>query len=368
MYGGRQRGIYEIHFRIVKAEGEKDMTVEKFGETSQGKQANLYVFENKSGMVMSVSDYGATLVNVMVPDKTGKLTDVVLGFDDVTGYERGDQSFGATVGRNANRIGGASFTLNGSTYELEKNDGENNLHSGPDVYNKRFWRAMRTTEKSITLVLDSKAGDQGYPGNLNVKVTYALTDENEIRISYEGHSDADTIFNLTNHSYFNLDGEGSGNVLKQKVWIHADAFTMADAQSIPTGEIRMAEGTPMDFRKSKIIGKEIDGDYDALKFGMGYDHNWILNAHEEEEAVAGMEAQTNGIKMEVYTDLPGMQFYTGNFLNNAYGKHGHIYHKRSGACFETQFYPDAVNHPEFPQPVLKAGEVFRSTTAYKFFL
>lgn len=343
------------------------MTVEKFGETAQGKQANLYLFENKNGMVMSVSDYGATLVNVVVPDKNGKLTDVVLGFDDVSGYEKGDQSFGATVGRNANRIQGASFELAGKRYVLEKNDGDNNLHSGPEFFHKRFWRAVRTGDNSITLALDSKDKDQGFPGNLNVKVTYTLTDDNEIRIEYEGTSDADTVFNMTNHSYFNLDGEGSGNILKQKVWIDADTFTVADAQSIPTGELVPVEGTPMDFRKPKMIGKEIEADYEPLKFGLGYDHNWVLNNHGSYALVAGMEAAESGIRMEVSTDLPGMQLYTGNFLNNAYGKHGHIYHKRNAACFETQFYPDAVNKPQFPQPVIKAGETFRTVTAYQFF-
>lgn len=344
------------------------MLKKSFGQTKENQEAFLYIFENKNGMLMSVTDYGATLVNVVVPDKNGKLTDVVLGYDNAAGYENGDVFFGAVVGRNANRIGGASFELNGQTYDLVKNDGENNLHSGMDFTNKRFWNVEETTENSITLALESKDMDQGYPGNVTLRVTYTLTDDNAVEIAYHAVPDADTILNMTNHSYFNLDGHDGGTVLKHHVKIDADYFTRADAASIPTGELADVAGTPMDFREKKMIGLGIDADYEATKLGQGYDHNWVLKNEGTFAKVAEMEAETSGIGVEVWTDLPGMQFYTGNFIQNAFGKGGVIYHRRSGACFETQYFPDAIHKPQFAQPVTKAGEAYSTKTAYRFHL
>lgn len=344
------------------------MLKKSFGQTKTGEQASLYVFENRNGMLMSVTDFGATLVNVVVPDRNGRLTDVVLGFDDVSGYEASDKFFGATVGRNANRIGGASFELNGKTYLLAKNDGENNLHSGLDFSNQRMWAVEETTENSIRLSLKSPHMDQGFPGNVTLYVTYMLTEENAVEISYEATPDADTILNMTNHSYFNLEGHDSGNVLRQHVQIDAEAFTRADATSVPTGEVVPVEGTPMDLRNPTLIGAGIDSDYEAVQLGHGYDHNWCLKYDGTFKKAAAMYAEGTGIGMEVYTDLPGMQFYTGNFVNNVFGKGGTIYHVRSGACFETQYYPDAIHKPHFQQPITKAGETYQTKTAYRFYL
>lgn len=338
-----------------------------FGQNKKGEEASLYTFTNKNGMMIGVTDLGATLHSVLTPDKDGNLCDVVLGYDDAQGYENGGGTFfGATVGRNANRIAGGRFTLNGKEYLLDKNNDGNNLHSGLDYYSFRIWDVKKTTDNSITFSLHSPDGDQGYPGELDIEVTYTLTDENAVWIDYYAVPKEDTIVNLTNHSYFNLDGHASGDVLEQEIWLNADTFTRANEVAIPTGEILTVEGTPMDFRVKKAIGQDIDADYEALRFGNGYDHNWVLNNHGELEKVAELSSDVSGITMEVYTDLPGVQIYTANFVNNEIGKHGVVYNKHQGVCFETQYFPDAVNHANFPSPVCKAGEEYRTTTIYKF--
>lgn len=339
-----------------------------FGRTRSGGEATLYTLQNQNGMVMEVTDLGATLVTLLVPDKYGTPVDVVLGHEDAAGYEGAMGTFfGATVGRNANRIGGAAFALNGKTYRLDKNDGESNLHSGLDFYHTRLWRRKRVGENSITFSLHSPDGDQGYPGAVEIEVTYSLTEDNAVRIDYCAAPQADTILNLTNHSYFNLNGHASGPITKHRLWVNADAFTRADAQSIPTGEITPVEGTPMDFRVKKEVGRDIDSAYEAVVFGKGYDHNWCLNHSGQLSRVAELTGDASGLSMEVYTDLPGMQIYSGNFLAEEPGKHGVVYRCRQGICFETQYYPDAVNHGNFPSPVCKAGQVYRTTTVYRFF-
>lgn len=336
-----------------------------FGTLKDNTETQLYLLKNEKGMEVYISDYGATVVNVVVPDRDGHPTDVVLGYDDVQGYEKGDRVFGAFVGRVANRIAGGSFTLNGQTYELTKNDGENTLHGGRDMMNKRMWKVVTSTSDSVTLTLESPDKDQGFPGNLVINVTYTVTPENELEILYQAQSDADTLLNLTNHSYFNLAGQGSGDVLDQEVSICADYFTMTDAQSIPTGELVPVKGTPMDFNEAKAIGKEIEAKYQPLIDGKGYDHNWVIRGEGFRKA-ASMYAKSTGIQMEVYTDLPGMQLYTANYVDYEQGKGGAEYRIRSAACFETQFFPDAIHHPEFKQPVIKAKEPFASRTVYKF--
>ena len=341
------------------------MKVTDFGATVKGDETKLYTLTNKNGMEIAVSDYGATLVQVIVPDKEGKPCDVVLGYDEAAGYEEGDLFFGAIVGRSANRIGGASFELNGVTYQLEKNDNGNNLHSGMDFYNQRMWKVKETADDYITFELDSPDGDQGYPGAVHIEVTYTLTEDNAVKIAYHAVPDADTLINMTNHSYFNMDGHASGDVLDQEVWIDADAFTRADAESIPTGEITPVEGTPMDFRKEKVVEKEIGANYTPLKLAGGYDHNWVLNGKGFRKA-ASAESEETGIKMEVYTDLPGIQFYSGNFLAGSKGKEGAVYEKGYGICFETQYFPDAIHKENFESPITKAGEVYDTTTVYKF--
>ena len=344
------------------------LTVKKFGTTEKGDKPYLYTMQNDRGMKVSVADYGATLVNVCVPDKDGNPVDVVLGYDDVTGYEHGGFFYGATIGRSANRTGGAQFEINGVSYELDKNDNGNNLHSGLDFYNERMWEVVENADDHVTFLLHSPDGDQGYPGNIDMYVTYSLDEENTVTIHYEAVPDKDTVINMTNHSYFNLNGHDSGDVLSHVVKLDADCFTPADAESIPTGEIRSVEGTPMDFREGRTIGAEIDADYEPLRFGGGYDHNWVLKNGGRFDKVAEVTADRSGIVMEVYTDLPGVQMYTANFLEGKPGKNGACYERRSALCLETQYFPDAVHHENFPGPVCRAGEKYDTRTAYRFLL
>ena len=333
-----------------------------FGCTKNGEDTTLYILENQSGMRLAVSDFGATIVSVCVPDQDGKTRDVVLGYDDVSGYEEGELYFGACVGRNANRIGGAELKIDGEKYFLGKNDGKNNLHSGPDTYNKRIWKAKEFAD-GIVFRLESPHLDQGFPGNAQIRVTYALTEENEIRIHYEAQADADTIFNMSNHSYFNLNG--SGSVLDQEAVIHADSFTPTDACSIPTGEIVPVKGTPMDFRTAKKIGIDIGADYEPLRLARGYDHNFVLNGSGFREVAQFFSAE-NGIRMRVYTDRPGLQFYTANYVEGEKGKRGKIYHPRCAVCFETQSFPDAPHHENFPSTVCRKETKYETETAYGF--
>ena len=343
------------------------MNKRAFGFNKKGEVATLYTFENSSGMVMEVTDFGATLYSLHIPTESGKL-DVVLGYDDPAGYEGPSGTFfGATVGRNANRIGKASFAINGVQYQIDKNDnGKNNLHSGFDFQSFRVWNVKEIGHNTITFALHSPDGDQGYPGALDIAVTYTLTEDNTVKIDYLGVPQADTIVNYTNHSYFNLNGHASGAITKHMVWVDADHYTPADAESIPTGEIVPVEGTPMDFRTKKEVGRDIDADFESLNFGKGYDHNWCLNNDGKFAKVAEMTGDVSGITMEVYTDLPGVQIYSGNFLVEEPGKGGVVYTHRNGICFETQYYPDALNHENFPSSVCKAGETYKTTTVYKF--
>ena len=336
-----------------------------FGKTSDGKDTNLFILQNSKGTRAEVSDYGASLVRFILKDKSGVARDLVLGYDDASGYERGDSFFGSTVGRVANRIGQGQFVLGGKTYELTKNDGPNTLHGGRDFYNKRLWDVQEDTDRSVRFHLLSPNGDQGFPGNLHITVTYTLTEENELNIDYTAQSDADTPLNLTNHSYFNLGGHDSGSILDQRAVIHGNQVTETDENLIPTGKLVSVEGTPMDFRRSKPIGQDIGEEYYLLKLGNGYDHNYVLSESGYREVVALFCPQT-GIGMTVRTDLPGMQVYTSNFLDHEPGKNGAVYDFRAAVCFETQYFPDAVNKEDFPGGVLKAGEKYQSRTSYTF--
>lgn len=344
-----------------------------FGELPDGRQVTEYTLTNESGVSASFIDLGGTWVSMMVPDLEGQMEDVVLGYDKLEHYMKNPPHFGAPIGRNANRIGGAKFSLNGITYPLAVNNGPNNLHSGPDLYHSRLWEVQVEEEEIGTVIsfsLNSPDGDQGYPGNADITVTYTLTPDNSLILNYHMISDADTVANFTNHSYFNLAGHKHGFIMDQRVWIDADGFTITDEVLIPTGEIVPVEGTPMNFRVMKAIGGEIEADYQPLKIAGGYDHNWVLNHPAGEVSLAAKAVDDkSGRVMEVYTDLPGMQFYTANFLiPELPGKGGAVYEKRSAYCFETQYYPDAVNIPSFPSPVLKAGEEYKTTTVYKFSL
>ena len=330
-------------------------------------KATLFSFENKNGMVMEVTDFGATLYSLLVPDKRGNLVDVVLGYDTPEEYMGpGGTGFGATIGRNGNRIGNAEFVLNGKTYSLEKNNHGNNLHSGLDYYHYRMWEVKAISENSITFFLHSPDGDQGYPGEFNVEVTYTLRDDNALQIDYHGVPEEDTIVNMTNHSYFNLNGHASGNILEHELWVDADSFTITDKNLIPTGEIVPVEGTPMDFRQKKTVGRDIEEDYEPLVFAGGYDHNWCLNNQGVYKKLIELSSDVSGLTMEVYTDLPGVQIYTGNFLVKEIGKQDVVYEHRQGICFETQNYPDAIHHANFPSPVCKAGDVYKTRSTYLF--
>lgn len=344
----------------------KKLQVSEFGTTAEGKAVRLYTLTNEAGMSAAVTDFGAVLVKLEVPDKDGIKRDVVLGYDDAAGYAEGTYFFGAPVGRSANRIGGASVEINGVVYELEKNDNGNNLHSGDDFYNIRMWQVTELADDHIVFLLHSEDGDQGYPGALDMRVTYELTEENEIRFIYDAVPDQDTIINMTNHSYFNLNGHDSGDVLGHTVTLDADFFTRADAESIPTGELVDVTGTTMDFRQGRVIGDEIDSGYEATQFGQGYDHNWVLKNNGKFDKVAKAAGNESGIVMEVSTDLPGVQMYTANFVEAEPGKGGAVYGRRSAVCFETQYFPDAIHHENFASPVCKAGEAYHSVTAYRF--
>lgn len=348
------------------------ISVSDFGKYGDGRQIHLYTLKNGNGTVLKVSDIGAELVALETKDKDGKYADVVLGYDHGEDYAlHNTNAFGATVGRSANRIAGAKFTINGKEYHLAKNDGENNLHCGPNVYNNRMWDAEPFTDEEgdgVTFTLESPDGDQGMPGNLHVSVTYILTADDSVIIEYEGVADADTIVNMTNHSYFNLHGHNSGDVHKQMVWINADYFTHGNDKCVTTGELVPVKGTPMDFNTEKEIGRDINAEYEPLRRCGGYDHNYVLKTNGEDiDLVASLRDKESGRFMEVYTDLPGLQIYTGNFIDGSVpGKGGDIYKGRDAVCFETQFFPDAINNPQFPSPVVKAGEEFNYTTVYKF--
>ena len=343
------------------------LQIKSFGTTSKGEKTYVYTMKNDAGMEVQVSDFGATLVNVVVPDPEENPVEVVLGYDTAADYEAGDGAMGASVGRNANRIGGAEFELQGVTYKLTKNDGENNLHSGLDFYHKRVWEVVENADDHVTFKMQSPDGDQGYPGTLEMYVTYSLDEENALTIHYQAEPDQDTIINMTNHSYFNLNGHKSGDVLNHTLMLDADTFTPATEQSIPTGEIRSVEGTPMDFRNGKKVGAEIHADYEPLKFGNGYDHNWVLKNEGKFDKVAEVTGDASGIVMEVWTDLPGVQVYTGNFQGTGIAcKHGVKYPKHVSVCLESQKYPDSPNKKDWPSPYLKPGEKYISHVAYRF--
>ena len=336
--------------------------VEFFGKLSSGEDTHLYTISCGS-LSAAVTDYGAALVSLMVPDKDGTLADVVLGFDDCLGYQKGGGCLGATVGRNANRLKGAVFQLNGKTYQLPANENGNNLHSGPDTYYTRLWQVLSHTDNAVTLFLHSPNGDQGFPGNADITVTYALENDGSLRITYTGICDQDTVFNLTNHSYFNLAGhQHTDKAMDQLLTIPGRFFNPDDAQNIPTGELRSVAGTPMDFRAPKPIGRDINLDYEPLRLQGGYDHNWEVFC----QPCAVLSDPQSGRAMTVTTDCPGIQVYAGNFLD-AQGKDGVYYGKRSGVALETQYYPDCLHHSDWPQPIVKAGEKYHSETVYRFF-
>src|SRR5690349_16595703 len=343
-----------------------------FGKMPDGEAVDLYTLTNKSGAEVEITNYGGSVVSLRVPDRNGKLGDVVLGFDSVDGYVNNTSYLGALIGRYGNRIGHAEFKLDGKTYRLAKNNGENTLHGGTKGFNKAVWAAKEIPGKdgqALELTYLSKDGEEGFPGNLHVLVIYTLTDSNALRIEYFATTDKDTVVNLTNHSYFNLAGPGSGDILSHILTIEADKFTPVDSGLIPTGELRDVAGTPFDFRKPTAIGARISQDDEQLKLGGGYDHNFVLSrgAGPGESLAARVLEPTTGRVLEVWTTEPGVQFYTGNFLDGkSAGKGGTTYPKRSAFCLETQHFPDSPNQPKFPSVVLSPGERYHTITTYKF--
>jgi aldose 1-epimerase len=352
---------------------ENHVKVSAFGKTADGGSVSRYVLTNSKGVEAVLINYGASLVSLKVPDRNGKSADVVLGYDDIAGYEKDKAFFGASIGRYGNRIAGGQFTLDGTTFHVPKNDGPNSLHGGSPGFNKRLWTAVDHSNAGAQVVefsYTSPDGEEGYPGTLKVKVTYTLpADKNELQIDYAATTDKDTVLNLTNHSYFNLSGDVSREILKHQLLLHATEFTPVDSTLIPTGELRPVKGTPFDFEKATAIGSRINQDDEQLKFGKGYDHNWVLHRsnHPGLQAAALVFEPDSGRVLEVLTTELGVQFYTGNFLDGTVkGKGGVAYAHRTGFCLETQHFPDSPNHKNFPSTELKAGQAYHSDTVLRF--
>jgi len=345
---------------------------DSFGKTAEGESVDIYTLTNRNGMETRITNYGGIVVSLTAPDRDNKYADVVLGFNDLDSYLKGHPYFGALIGRYGNRIAKGRFKLNGVEYnKLAVNNGENHLHGGIKGFDKVVWTAQEYKSRlgpALSLTYKSKDGEEGYPGNLTVRVIYTLTNRNELRIDYTASTDKDTVTNLTHHSYFNLAGDGNGDILSHRLLLQANRFTPTDAGSIPTGELRNVNGTPFSFLKSTAIGDRINGSDEQLKFGSGYDHNWIVNgASGVLRQAASVYEPTSGRVMDVLTTEPGIQFYTGNFLDGTLtGKSGKPYARRTGFCLETQHYPDSPNHPTFPTTTLKKGATYRSTTIYRF--
>jgi aldose 1-epimerase len=339
---------------------------DSFNETLNGEKVSLHFLNNKNNIEVAITNYGARIVALIVPDKNNQPTDVVVGFDSMQGYLNSTETYhGAIVGRYANRIARGKFSLNGKAYQLAINNPPNHLHGGPKGFNNQVWKVEEVRQNSITLSYLSKDGEENYPGNLNVSVTYRISDNNEIMIDYKATTDQATVLNITAHPFFNLNGQGTGTIENHLLQINADNYTPVDETVIPTGVVTVAN-TPFDFRNPKTIGRNINDENEQLKFGAGYDHNFVLNG--QGLRTAGVATgDKSGITMETITDQPGMQLYTGNWMkgNNTI-KYGLKDNSREAFCLETQHYPDSPNRPEFPSTVLNPGEVFRSTTVYKF--
>ena len=350
----------------------KEASVNKgvFGTTPDGEAVDVYTLTNPQGMEVRAITYGGIIISLRVPDRNGKLDDVALGFDNLEGYLKNPPFFGAIIGRYGNRIAKGQFTLDGKTYSLAINNPPNHLHGGVKGFDKVVWKA-ESFEKDdavgIAFTHTSPDGDEGYPGTLSLRVTYTLTARNELEVDYEATTDKATPVNLTQHTYFNLAGEGSGDVLDHQLTIHASRYTPVDSTLIPTGELASVEGTPLDFRTPTAVGARINDTHQQIRYGNGYDHNFVIDRSSEGLVPAARVVEpTSGRVLEVSTTEPGMQFYTGNFLNGLTGKSGHVYAQRTGFCLETQHFPDSPNKPEFPSAIVRPGEAYRSKTVFAF--
>lgn len=347
------------------------ITKSEFGQTKDSTTIELYTLKNANGVEMDVITYGGRITSLKVPNKDGKLENVILGFDTIEDYQNDNPFFGALIGRYGNRIAKGKFTLNGEEFTLATNDGSNHLHGGVNGFDRVVWTAKPIEgleDSSLQLVYRSKDGEEGYPGNLKVTVTYTLTKDNAVEVTYEATTDKTTVVNLTQHAYFNLTGDFSKDILNHDVVINADAFLPVDETLIPTGEIRKVEGTPFNFNSSKKIGEDINADNEQLKRGKGYDHCWVLNGEKGDmRFVASAYDETSGRFMEIFTEEPAIQFYTGNFLDGTLPMvNGGTYAHRTGFCLETQHYPDSPNQDNFPSTVLNPGETYKTKTTFKF--
>jgi aldose 1-epimerase len=346
-----------------------------FKGTHKGKVTALFTLKNKNGLVVQITNFGAKIVSLYVPDRNGNFADIVLGYDTIDGYINGNPYFGAICGRYANRIANGKFVIQGKTYHLPVNNGPNSLHGGPEGFNNQMFDPKEIIKskdsQSIRMTYISKDGEMGYPGTLSLKVTYTLTNNNELKLDYEATTDKTTYVNIASHSFFNLAGEGNGDILNHELTLNADIFTPVSDVLIPSGELRKVSGTPMDFTMPKLIGKSINESYDQLDYGKGYDHNWVINKKKTGElalAASCFESKSGRI-MEVHTTQPGVQLYTGNWLDGSdKGKGGHAYGMRSALCLETQNFPDSPNKPAFPPTLLSPGEVYKQTCVYKFYV
>lgn len=370
----RSLSILLLATTILSCTGKKAdpaMTRQKFGTTPDGRDAWVYTLRNSSGMEARITNFGGVVLSLLVPDRDGRFTDVVLGYDSLPPYAVNKPYFGALIGRYANRIGKGRFSLEGVDYTLAINNGANHLHGGVTGFDKVLWEAKDDESipgRTLVLAYGSRHMEEGYPGNLAVKVTYTLTDSNELKIESRATTDRPTVVNLTQHSYFNLAGQGEGDILAHDLMIAADRFTPTDSGLIPTGELRPVGGTPMDFTSPVAIGARIKEPYDQLALAGGYDHNWVLNKPSREYALAAsVYEKTTGRVLEVLTTEPGLQFYCGNFLDGTeVGKGGKVYHHRYGFCLETQHFPDSPNKPGFPPTTLRPGEEYYTVTTYRF--
>ncbi len=370
-------GIASLMLLFVTACGTKqteDLTLsglnpENFKDTVNGKPTALYVLKNKTGMEVCVTNYGGRIVSIMVPDKNGEMKDVVLGFDSIGKYERIPSDFGASIGRYANRIAQGKIVIDGDTIQLPQNNFGHCLHGGPNGWQYQVYEAEQVDSTTLKLVMNSPDGDENFPGNVTAIVTYKLTDDNAVDISYEATTDKKTVINMTNHSYFNLTGDPDALSLDNILYVNADNYTPVDSTFMTTGEIASVKGTPFDFLTPKPIGQDIEKYEDEqVKNGNGYDHNWVLNTNGDVEKLAvRLTSPVSGISLEVYTDEPGIQVYTGNFLDGTVtGKNGKVYQQRASVCLETQHYPDSPNKPEWPSVILEPGKTYKSRCIFKF--
>ncbi len=346
------------------------VTEQPWGTTKHGEKVTLYTLRNSRGMEARIADYGGTIVSLTAPDREGQFADVALGFDTLQDYETRSPFFGCVAGRYANRIGKGRFTLDGQEYALAVNNGQNHLHGGKAGFDKKVWKSRAIKKASgvgVEMKYTSPAMEEGYPGTLTCTMTYVLTNENSLEIEYSATTDAPTVVNLTNHNYFNLAGEGSGPIVNHVVTINADAYTPTDAGLIPTGEVAPVSGTPLDFTTPQRIGARIGSSFQAIRYGQGYDHNFVLRGGPGLKTAARAKDPKSGRVLEVLTTEPGVQFYTGNHMKKLAGcKNGHTYDFRHGFCFETQHFPDSPNKASFPSTVLRPGDTYQHTCIYKF--